>query len=55
MPSLYVYIIMFQDAHGQQRMTQVHREKDGGRKPEAEENQAVDMIRKMGKGKNRSA
>ena len=47
MPSLYIYIIMFQDAW----LTQVHRKKDGGRKPKAEENQGVDMIRKMGKDK----
>jgi hypothetical protein len=31
--------------HGQQRMTQVHRKKDDGRQPEAEENQGVDTIR----------
>ena len=37
--------------HGQQRMTQVHLKKDGGRKPEAEENQGVDTIEKMWKGK----
>ncbi len=41
--------------HDQQRMTQVHRKKDGGRKPEAEENQGVDIIGKTWKGKNRSA
>ena len=41
MPSLHVYIIMFQDT---QRKTQVHRKKDDGRQPEAEENQVEDMI-----------
>jgi hypothetical protein len=39
----------------QQRKTQVHRKKDGRRKPEAEENQGLDMTREMGKEKNRSA
>ena len=38
MPYLYVYIIMFQDAWS---TTQVHRKKDGGRNPEAEDNQGV--------------
>ena len=33
--------------YGQQRMTQVHRKKEGGQKPEAEKNQGVDMIGNM--------
>jgi len=55
MPSLYVYIIICFKMHCQQRMTHDHRKKDGGRKFEAKENQGVDMIGKMGKGKNRGA
>ena len=44
--------------HGQQGMTQVHRKKNDGRQPEAEENQGVDIIgakKSKGKGINRSA
>ena len=42
MPSLYVYtVLLCFRMHGQQRMTQVHRKKDGGRKPEAGEYQGV--------------
>ena len=48
MPSLYVYIIMFQDAWSATHDT-VHRKNDGGRKPDAEENQGVDMIEKWGR------
>ena len=41
-----MFILLCLRMHGQQRMTQVHRKKDGGRKPEAEENQRAYMIRK---------
>jgi hypothetical protein len=37
--------------HGQQRRNQVQSKKNGGQKTEAEENQGVDMIEKMGKRK----
>ena len=41
--------------YGQQCKTQVQRKNDDRRQPLAEENQSVDMIRKMGKEKNESA
>ena len=48
-------MLLYFRMHGQQRRTQVHRKKDNGRQPEAEEYQDVDMIGKKakGKGKNR--
>ena len=45
-----MFILLFFGMHGQQCMTQVHRKKDGGRKPEAEVNQGADM-KKNGEGK----
>ena len=42
-----MFILLCFMMHGQQRMTQVHRKKDDGRQPEAEENQGVDIITKL--------
>ena len=39
-----MFILLCFMMHSQQRRTQVHRKKDEGRQPEAEECQGVDMI-----------